>query len=458
MNGHGKRRDPRLERGVRVVMAAVEALPHRKDLTPELAVLDRAEKRGYFEPAEDEQIRAAYARYLSVRSGLLMALSSLEPMAGCRECDWEERFDAFLVAFAAACLLVDAGGWLVDFASARPVLWKKLDEAESRYGIPRKTFTQLYRAGASARRMAKFAAALAFYRSHRHAALARTGDPLLGPVAEWLAAREAKLPRRRELARRVVGYRMFACVRHPHSACKRVMFGLMRTAGRTVSELHQPGVKPPGAPKRIGESERRWLLERLRPGDVLLSRHDDAVTNLFLPGFWPHTILHIGTEEERRRLGVRLSPGRRVRSADPVRFLEAKKDGVLFRPPEDSLAVDVLAVLRPPISGSDLAEALSRAADHEGKLYDFVFDFTKSDRLVCSEVVYRGFHGVGGLSFRLIEHAGRHCLPTEELARQALAAGFEVVAAANLGEDGFSEGDEARRKLAATLGDGEELS
>jgi hypothetical protein len=458
MTGHGPNGDPRLTHGVRVVMAAIEALPHREDLTGESEILDRAEARGYFEPEEDERIRAVYAQYLSVRSGLLMALSSLEPMAGCRECDWEERFDAFLVAFAAACLLVDAGGWLVDFASTRPVLWKKLDEAECRYGIPRKTFTQLYRAGASARRMAKFSAALAFHRSHRPAAAARAGDPLLGPVVAWLNEREARLPKRRDLARRVMGYRMFVCVRHPHSACKRVMFGLMRAAGRAVAELHQPGVKAPGEPKRVGGAERRWLLERLRPGDFLISRHDDAVTNLFLPGFWPHTILHIGTAEERRRLGVRHSPGHKARSAGPVRFLEAKKDGVLFRPPEDSLAVDVLAALRPPLAAPDLAEALSRAITHEGKLYDFVFDFTKADRLVCSEVVYRGFHGIGGLSFRLVEHSGRRCLPTGELARQALALGFEVLATVNLGEPGVREGSEAREGLVASLERGKELS
>ncbi len=436
---------------MRVVMAAAAVLPHRSDLEEEFEILDRAEKRGYFEPREDERIRAAYARFLSVRAGLLATLSTLEPMAGRSGLDWEGRFDAFLVAFGAACLLVDAGGWLVDLASARPVLWLKLDEAESRYGIPRKTFTRLYRAGASARRMTKFAAACDFYQSHREAVAARADDPLLGPVVALIASREANLPKCRELIRRVVGYRIFACVRNPHSACKRVMFGLMRAAGRAAAELHQPGIKAPGDPKRIGGPERQWLLERLRPGDFLVSRHDDAVTNLFLPGFWPHTSLHIGTVDDRRELEIELSPAHQRRSADPVRFLEAKKDGVLFRPPEDTLAVDVVAALRPPLNRPELAEALGRAMTHEGKLYDFVFDFRKSDRLACSELVYRGFHGVGGLSFRLVEQSGRLCLPTEELARQALAAGFEVVGTVNLGEPGMREGPGARERFLASL-------
>jgi hypothetical protein len=440
-----------VEHGVRVVMAAAAVLPRRRDLAEELEILERAEKRGYFEPREDERIRASYAQFLSARAGLLGVISTLEPMAGRSGLDWEERFDTFLVAFGAACLLVEAGGWLVDLASPRPVLWHKLDEAESRYGIPRKTFTRLYRAGASARRMSKFAAACEFYRNHREAVAARAGDPLLGPVVEIIARREENLPKRRELVRRILDYRMFACVRHPHSACKRVMFGLMRAAGCAVAELHQPGVKLPGEPKRIGEAEREWLLERLRPGDFLVSRHDDAVTNLFLPGFWPHTSLHIGTEEQRRGLALDLPPALRRRSADPVRFLEAKKDGVLFRPPGDTLAVDAVAVLRPPFGAPELAEALGRAMTHEGKLYDFVFDFKKSDRLACSEVVYRGFHGVGGLSFRLVEHAGRHCLPTEELVRQALAAGFEVVAAVNVGESGMREGPDARKRILASM-------
>jgi hypothetical protein len=57
---------------------------------------------------------------------------------------------------------------------------------------------------------------------------------------------------------------------------------------------------------------------------------------------------------------------------------------------------------------------------HEGKSYDFDFDFTRSDRLVCTEVVYRSYEGIGGVRFDLSRRAGRLTLAAEDLLRMAL--------------------------------------
>jgi len=54
------------------------------------------------------------------------------------------------------------------------------------------------------------------------------------------------------------------------------------------------------------------------------------MSNLFLPGFWPHSALWLGAED-----------------AD---ILEAKKDGVLLRTIEDTLQVDAFIVLRPKLT------------------------------------------------------------------------------------------------------------
>ena len=89
---------------------------------------------------------------------------------------------------------------------------------------------------------------------------------------------------------------------------------------------------------------------------------------------------------------------------------------------------------------------------HEGKLYDFAFDSRKSDRLACTEVIYRGFHGMGELQFRLVEHGGKQCLPAVELARQLLAAGATVVALCHAGDPGRLKGDQALGRFLETLG------
>jgi hypothetical protein len=184
---------------------------------------------------------------------------------------------------------------------------------------------------------------------------------------------------------------------------------------------------------------------------VVLSRHDDAISNWFLPGFWPHSSLFIGTEPERRDLGVDLAAGVARRVPEEPAFLEAKKDGVKFRPPEETLAVDAVVVLRLPLGPTERGEALGRAMAHEGKLYDFVFDFRKSDCLACTELIYRGFHGVGPLEFHLIEQGGRHCLPAVELAQQMLDAGAEVVALCHAGKSGRLEGEGARHRFLASI-------
>ena len=57
------------------------------------------------------------------------------------------------------------------------------------------------------------------------------------------------------------------------------------------------------------------------------------------------------------------------------------------------------------------------------------FDFTRSDRLVCTEVIYRAYDGIGGLHFDLTRRAGRMTLAAVDLLQMALARqGFEAVA------------------------------
>jgi hypothetical protein len=164
----------------------------------------------------------------------------------------------------------------------------------------------------------------------------------------------------------------------------------------------------------------------LQPGDVLITRHDDALSNWFLPGFWPHAALCLGTEAQRRALGIT----GRVANLRGMHFLEARKDGVQVRPLTDTLAVDAFLVLRPVIlSREERATVLENALRHEGKLYDFEFDFTRSDRLVCTEVIYRSLNGVGPVTFSLERKAGRFTLPAESLLQQALLPenGFELI-------------------------------
>jgi hypothetical protein len=190
---------------------------------------------------------------------------------------------------------------------------------------------------------------------------------------------------------------------------------------------------------------------------VIVTRHDDALSNLFLPGYWPHAALHIGSCSDAMRIGATVPAERRSRWTDPLRVLEARKDGVLLRGLDDTLAVDAFAVIRPVIDEQALASAIGNVIVHEGKAYNFDFDFFNADRLVCTEVVYRAYEGVGGIAFTLQDRAGRPTLSAEDLLDMAVhERGFEAVAvfgAPNVG-NALVTGDGAREALAGSYAPG----
>jgi hypothetical protein len=250
-------------------------------------------------------------------------------------------------------------------------------------------------------------------------------DEVVGVIAERLVAWEQALdPSRRQYLRRLGDFLSHSFRRRGASTRQQTVFAVLEASGRVVSQLRDHWT-----PKRIDEALRTRLEKILCPGDVLVTRHEHVLTNLFLPGYWPHAALYMGSEAEREALGVEIDEARRDRWTDSCRTLEALKDGVRFRPLEETMAVDAVAVVRPQLDASELARGLARAAEHEGKMYNFDFDFFRSDRLVCTEVVYRAYDGLGPIRIPLKERSGRPTFSAEDLLDLALEGrGFEPVA------------------------------
>lgn len=441
-----------LARCVPTLLSCHAALPTHKDLDRELDFIDAAAQRGYFLPDEEEVVVQRYSQYMAVRAALVEVLEQMRRHAGRTSSAWSkwpQRLPVFITAFAAGCLRHRCAHQLISLASERPVLWEKLDEENPRVVLARKSFTLIYKEYSRARNLTRLLVAIEFYRRHRDEIQKLADDPQVGPVVRLLRREEPWMDlNKREALKRCFAYRWFSFWRRNRSAWKKVTFGIFEVGGRAVAEIHLPGVKALGAPKRLGRELQEQLLEILQPGDVIVTRHDDALSNLFLPGYWPHAALFIGQpdgmgELEAAQRSGELADGR-GRAMGPL-FAESKKDGVRVRPAAETLAVDELLVLRSNLAEEEREIAIAKALEHTGKGYDFLFDFRSSERLVCTELIYRSYHGIGPIRFELREVGGRLCLPAEEFLDQAMGRGFELVAAAGLLGGGVMEGEAALR-------------
>ncbi|MBI1372541.1 MAG: hypothetical protein GC159_07245 [Phycisphaera sp.] len=467
--------DPWIKVAARTVVGAAEQFERLKSTARELDTQARASGRGYFTPAEDEAVRHMLVSYTSTRAALLELIASteLDRRAVTAEDDAGRR--AFVAAYAAAAVLVDAARFLRDQFDDNPVVRAKLNEPEPAFGIPAGAYDAVNDSLTGPRHVYRLHQANVYYDTHRDVltTLGASDDD----TARLLAV-IARLRDRLDVSKRAYASALaFVTARGlaestTLSPLRRALYAVQEAGSRLVSEIStSPGHRhalPPGVAQ--------CLADLLRPGDVLITRKEHALTNYFLPGYWPHGALYIGTADELTRLGVHEVDHVRPRwprvvgdepvagvpddevpltpPAPPRRVVEALGDGVWVRSVASPLASDAVAVIRPRLGERDIATGLARALFHDGKPYDYDFDFTRSDRLVCTEVVYRAYDGLGDVSLPLTRRTGRMTLAAEDLLDDALhGRHFDLVAVfCPARSDEVQTGDAMADTLRATMG------
>ena len=456
MISHSVLEEDIIKRAVLTLRGSYAALPSEAEMKRLVTDSITAEKRGYYDPIEDERLREAYSRYLAMRVGIWQMIQSLKPRfkrLSLGQADLKFRdYQAFGIAFCGAEIIVRTGEHLIGLAHKRDLVWQKLDEAEPRYGLKRKSFTRLYRQLTSSLKMRGFYKARDIFDAYKPQIMSGLGSAELKPIADILESLNLPSVSRGDHLRRYQKFVNFSLRRRSLSTGRKTMFMLFEATGSDIAELKIPLVKSIGAPKRVTPETIAKLKPLLRPGDVFITRHDDAMSNLFLPGFWPHGALYIGSSSERDAMGLKIVSDGLRSSSEEVNILEAKKDGVLLREIEETLAVDAFTVLRPRLSEAQIKRALSKGLSHAGKLYDFVFDFATSDRLVCTEVIYRSYHGVGDIEFILSSMAGRNCLSAEGFLNQAISGKwFDPIITFGVRGNDFHKGSIAKTVLARSF-------
>lgn len=447
---HVSRNSQLLERARDTLLAAQNALPLADDVDRLHRDLETALERGYFNPEEEARIKQVFSRYLHVRNALHQTLNSLRPLLPKfgRPLQAESR-QAFVAAWLSGCMLMRSARFMVNRYHDHKQVRRLLNRADPVFGIPEGMFDRIQKGSTRPATLMRYLRALYFYERQESRLAAFAEDPLTGPLLEALDKEKPYLEtQKRQHAAAYAACEWFRIRSRPSRQYHAVMWGLFEASGRAIAEMRNPFHR-----KRVRRQVRKQLASELRPGDVLITRHDDAMSNLFLPGFWPHAAFVIGTPAQREKLGVKMKPDQAARAQQPICIVEAKKDGVRFRSLRETLTVDNFVVLRPAFaSDEERRTAVERALSHEGKLYDFEFDFTRSDRLVCTEVVYRSLDGLPNIHFDLIRKAGRFTLPAEELMKQGLAKGFlSVFLCYGLKGNQMQRGDRAKSLIERSL-------
>ncbi len=185
------------------------------------------------------------------------------------------------------------------------------------------------------------------------------------------------------------------------------------------------------------------MKEELQPGDIFIERRNWHLSNVGIPGFWPHAALYLGTHEETDAFFADVFPREGYASfsalvqdrapnffakyqtndsvGDSYAVIEGQAPGIILLSLEESAMADYVAVLRPRISKESIFLAVVKAIGNYGKPYDYNFDFETRDEIVCSELVYDaylpGAHKEG-LDLPLSIRSGRMMISPNDMAEK----------------------------------------
>ena len=405
----------------------------------------KAGRRSYYTQADDEEIRRMLVTFLSCRAVLLRTVwkyQNNEDIAG-----EPARLRARLLEYTAAAVAYDYSTRFVRAFDGQELAIRKLNEGEPRWDLPAGTYNRIRAnlANLAQRRWMEqgwknYAATLPRWQAAGLAA----GEPYDTFHASIRFAEESASARSHE----VMAYKISTALADVTGAAKG---GYYRASSAVSTLIGDTKIREPCHGKPLITPE---LLERLRPllrpGDVIVERRNWFLSNAFLPGYWPHSALYVGTVEQLKAQGLDREPrvqkhfdefSRPDASGHAHAIIEAVSEGVVFSTVEHSIGeADSLAVLRPKLTPEQKREVIARAFSHAGKPYDFDFDFFSADKLVCTELVYRSLNGM--IDFPLVDILGRKTLPAVEIVRFWLSP----AGASRMEFVGYLDGDERTGK------------
>jgi len=377
-------------------------------------------KRSYYTQADDDEIRRLLLTFLSYRAALLRTVWKYQRNEDVKP--EPERLRALLLHYTAAAVAYDYTGRFVQAFEGRERAIKKLNEAEPRWELPAGTYDLIRANLANAKHRRWLEAGWKNYQRTLPAWQA-TGLTAGEPYEKFHASIALAAKNTAALSSALVAYKVDTALSEVTGVAKG---GYYRASSAISTLIGDTKIREPRHGKALITPE---LMERLRPllqpGDILIERRNWYMSNAFLPGYWPHSALYVGTPEQLKESG--LDQDTRIRdrleaftkrdaSGHGYAIIEAVSEGVVFSTVEHSIGeADSVAVLRPNLTPLQKREVIARAFGNVGKPYDFDFDFFSADKLVCTEVVYRSVNGM--INFPLADILGRKTLPAVDIVK-----------------------------------------
>ncbi len=350
---------------------------------------------------------------------------------------------AYLLTYAAELALYDAAGRVATRLLAHDNAKTFLDAPHAERGLPEATLSRFRGDLLGARDEARVLAGEQYLTALALGAGARDEARRLGVDALWSDIERSleAISKRGQLKRVTAGARADSQILK--RGLRRTWFPVQSEAAEWMGDARV---------RRIGKylvpSEQQVeLAAKLEPGDVMVGRKNWYLSNVGLPGFWPHAMLWVGepaaleawADDAEVKAWVLRESGDSSLSAhlarraprawarflsgdgdETVPVIEAISEGISLSP-LSHVTGDYVAALRPRLSKLEKARAIAAAFLHYGKPYDFDFDFATDHALVCTELVWRSYQaptGFTGLRWPLVALAGRSTLPANDMIRQ----------------------------------------
>lgn len=340
------------------------------------------------------------------------------------------------ISYAALCAQVAGGQALLDVVAGREVAPKLFDEAMPELGLPRGTFSAMRARLGRARDYSFVPAGAEWYEQWIDKHLSgKAGERIRALVGAQSKQALAKLSEAKGALR---------SAENKAELLKSTAFQAWFPIQKEVAEWAGDTRFAPESRRLISDAQLAEMKQKLRPGDILVERRNWYLSNVGLPGFWPHAALYSGSQDDIRKTFdadaevqkrfegsfsgylEKIHPaawkalGNKDEAGHPHAVVEAVSEGVVAQSFEHSCGADYVAALRPKLPLVEIAASLERSLRYFGRPYDFDFDFATDDRVVCSELVIKGYEAPkGGVGLRppWVTVAGRRAVTPTELVR-----------------------------------------